>query len=112
MKTSKFFYVVAVIAILSPCAVMFLSSMPGVVVWVYAWLSLWGIFYTRQDDLTKGLVLIVCTCWITIAGRALLEDSETLLNAVQNMMLLISGGVGGNFIYAHLARLQKGAARK
>lgn len=110
LKLSAWFFI---IFILSPLLVWYFTNIGRAALWIWAWLILWFVFINAKwDELTKGLLLIVGSCWIAVGGRTLVHEVVPVLDALQNMMLLIGGGVGGNFIYAFLAKKQAAKLKK
>lgn len=94
-----------IVGVFSPLWAWYFSQLLPAALWVYAWLVVWAIFvWTKWDDLTKGLVLIVGSCWVAMDGRVWVAESAPVMDGVQNMMLLIGGGVGGNFIHGYLTK--------
>lgn len=95
---------------LSPLLAWYLSGVGWTAIWVYAWLVVWWIFVNAKwDDATKGMFLIVMSSWVAIIGKTCLPEDAAVVEAVQTVMILISGGVGGNFIYAYLATKKAGS---
>lgn len=91
-------------------AAWYFSGIGWTALWVYAWLLVWAIFVNAKwDDATKGMFLIVMSSWVAIIGKKYLPEDASVVDAVQNVMILISGGVGGNFIYAYLAAKKTGS---
>jgi hypothetical protein len=96
---------------LSPYLAYYFSGIGWTALWVYAWLTVWTIFVrAKWDDATRGLFLIIASSWVAIIGKHYLHENEQVVDAIQNVMLLVGGGVGGNFLYAYLSKKQK--ARK
>lgn len=94
--------------ILSPLLVVYLSGIGWTALWVYSWLFVWAIFvFTKWDEATKGMFLITASSWVAIIGKHYLPENESVVEALQNVMLLVGGGVGGNFIYAYLSKKQE-----
>ncbi|MFC5550290.1 hypothetical protein [Massilia aerilata] len=101
------------VVILSPLAAWYFSGVGWTALWIYAWLAVWAIFVNAKwDDATKGMFLIVMSSWIAILGKKYLPEDVSVVEAIQNVMILISGGVGGNFIYAYLATRKSGRGKK
>lgn len=97
------------LVILSPFVVYYASGLTSVAIWVYIWLVVWAVFVNvKWDDASRGIFLIVVSSWVAILGKKFLPANVPVVDAVQNVILLISGGVGGNFIYAYLASKKKG----
>lgn len=102
---------VIIVLILSPILAWYFSGISWTALWVYAWLAVWAIFIkAKWDDATKGMFLIVMSSWVAVIGKTYLPEDASVVEAIQNVMILISGGVGGNFIYAYLS--VKKASRK
>jgi hypothetical protein len=54
-----------------------------------------------------GIFLIVLSSWVAVVGKVYLTSKggdNTVVDALSNMILLIAGGVGGNFISDHLRK--------
>jgi hypothetical protein len=104
---------VLLLVVLSPLLAWYFSGIGWTALWVYAWLAVWAIFINAKwDDATKGIFLIAMSSWVAIIGKQYLPENATVVEAVENIMILVSGGVGGNFIYAYLANKRAGNAKK
>ncbi|MDR0776033.1 MAG: hypothetical protein LBE81_05280 [Azonexus sp.] len=82
----------------------------GAAILCWVWIVIWAIFiHWKTDTLTRGLFFIVASVFIVIVGRSMLEGTEhkEVLDMLQNVILLISGGVGGNFMAAYLLDKEK-----
>jgi len=97
---------------LSPIALLYFGSLNATALWCWAWLALFAWFTLSNSDLdTRGLVLIIGSVFIAIAGNSLLAGKENsdILEMLSQAFLVTGGGVGGNFL-AH-AMLEKQNAR-
>ena len=93
----------------SPLLLWYFTHIGAAAVWCWAWLVVWCVFiYWKTDELTRGLVFIVASVFVAIAGKSIIGNTEhaEVIDMVQNVILLISGGVGGNFIAAYLLKDQ------
>lgn len=96
-----------VVFALSPLALAYFTSIDGTAIWCWAWLAVWAVFiHWKTDELTRGLVLIVASVFIAIAGKSIIGCNEypEVIDMVQNVILLVSSGVGGNFMAAYLLK--------
>ncbi len=104
---------ILLVLVLSPLLAWYLSGIGWTALWVYAWLVVWAFFInSKWDDATKGMFLIVMSSWVAVIGKTYLPENASVVEAVQNVMILISGGVGGNFIYAYLAEKKSSGKKK
>lgn len=104
---------VLLVFVMSPLLAWYFSGIGWTALWVYAWLAVWAIFINAQwDDATKGMFLIVMSSWVAVVGKKYLPEDVAVVDALQNVMILISGGVGGNFIYAYLANQKASNSKK
>lgn len=63
-------------------------------------ISLYGQQRAFQGDPIRRIFLIVMSSWFAMIGKKYLPENASVVEAIKNIMILISGGVGGNFIYA------------
>lgn len=100
-KAAIFFFIFMV----SPIVAAYLSGIGWTGIWIWGWLLVWTIFVNiKWDDATKGIFLIAASSWIAIIGKHSLPEKAPVIEAIENVMILVAGGVGGNFIYAYLAK--------
>jgi hypothetical protein len=108
VESEKIIWFWTVFAI-SPLFLWGFTQISATAVWCWTWLAVWAVFvYWKTDALTKGLVFIVASVFVAIAGKSLIGHAEQgeVIDMVQNVILLISGGVGGNFMSAYLVNEQ------
>lgn len=106
MKKIAWFWIVF---LFSPLLLWYFTHIGGAALWCWAWLAVWFVFINwKTDELTRGLAFIVASVFIAITGRLMIGQTEhaAVLDAIQNVILLISGGVGGNFMAAYLLKNQ------
>lgn len=104
VKKTIWFWVIFAI---SPFALAYKTSIIATVAWCWVWLMIWAIFmHWKTDELTRGLFFIVASVFIAIVGKSIIGSTEhaEIIDMVQNVMLLVSGGVGGNFMAAYLLK--------
>lgn len=92
---------------LSPIALAYFTSNTATALWCWVWLAIWAIFiHWKTDELTRGLFFIVASVFVAIIGKSMIGCNEhaEVLDMVQNVILLVSGGVGGNFMAAYLLK--------
>jgi hypothetical protein len=100
---TKLIAAMIVVFVLSPLWLIYFANLTEAAWWVWAWVVVWAIFvYAKWDDATKGLFLIGSTCLVAVIGRTMVKESAPVLDTIQQMMLLVAGGVGGNFITTYL----------
>lgn len=69
--------------------------------WALVWLMLVCYFlWSSTEPFTRGLILIGGSVLIAFGGRHLIGSSTgaLVLDSLQNMMLLVGSGLGGNFM--------------
>ena len=91
----------------SPLALVYFTSINATALWCWAWLVIWAIFvHWKTDELTRGLFFIAASVFVAIIGKSMIEAKghAEVINMVQNVILLVSGGVGGNFMAAYLLK--------
>ena len=92
---------------ISPLVLLYFTHITAAALWCWAWGVVWFVFInSKRDELTRGLGFIVASVFVAIAGKSKIgqvEHAETV-EMIQNVILLISGGVGGNFMAAYLLK--------
>lgn len=98
-----------------PIGLWLLTNIGATAVWCIAWvaLSTWFLF-SKQDTATRGLWFVTVSVMIAFVGRYIVgaSEHELVLDSVQNVMLLIGGGVGGNFMAAGMLEADRKEAKK
>lgn len=92
---------------ISPIFLWYFTSQCATALWCWAWLVVWAVFiHSKADELTRGMAFIVASVFVVFAGKYFLGKTEhaEIIELVQNTMLLVAGGVGGNFMAAYLLR--------
>jgi hypothetical protein len=95
------------IVIASPFLIAYYTSIDSTALWCWSWIGAWAIFiHWKTDELTRGLFFIVASTFIAVIGKSIIGTNEhtEVMEMVQNVMLLVSGGVGGNFMAAYLLK--------
>jgi hypothetical protein len=90
---------------LSPLPLLYFSNLNGAAIWCWIWSGLWAWFvWSKSDAFTRGLILLVGSAALAIGGRLLLKgkESDDVIDMLSQVILLIGGGVGGNFISHYL----------
>lgn len=73
-------------------------------------MPLWAWFvHSKRDELDRGLVFLVGSVLIATIGKALVKSAEhpDVVEMIYQMLLLIGGGVGGNFMAYWLIEQKK-----
>lgn len=96
-----------IVFLLSPLILLYYTSINATAIWVWIWGVVWFYFVnSKADELTRGLIFIVASVFVAVVGKTMIghtEQPETI-EMVQNVMLLIGGGVGGNFMAAYMLK--------
>lgn len=85
----------------SPLSLIYFANLTSAAVWCWIWIIVWFLFINwNTDNLTRGLSFIVASVFVAIMGKSIIGESEhkEVIDLIQNVILLISGGVGGSFI--------------
>lgn len=75
------------------------------------WLCMFAIFIFSKWQLEyRGLFLIATSVGVALLGKAAFSD-QGLIDYLYEFVMLVGGGVGGNFIAAGLLRSERPAGR-
>lgn len=73
----------------------------AIVFWSMGWSVAWVVLlHWNADHLKRGLAFVALSVIVAFLGRIMIGSSAPpdVLDMIQNMILLVAGGVGGNFI--------------
>jgi len=102
-KHSRSLTLLAILVALSPLGLTHYFKLPAAGLWMWLWIVVWFWFVnSRMGLMERGLWLVASTALIAVYGRFYLMEHElansVILDSMSQVMLLIGGGVGGNFI--------------
>lgn len=97
----------------SPLLVWYFTHLFPGAVWLWSWIPLWAWFvHSKRDELDRGLVFLVGSALIATIGKSLIGTAEhqEVVDMIYQLLLLIGGGVGGNFMAYWLVEQRKHAS--
>ncbi len=104
-----------VIFSISPFIAWWATNLSATAWWLGCWIVVWIWFVNSKADLlTRGLWFIMLSVFIAVIGKGLIspKDHKDIIDMIQNIMLLVSGGVGGNFMAHYLLHMPKQTSTK
>ena len=88
---------------IAPAAFWYFGGLPHAAWWCWAWLLLFVVFlFLKIGAFEKGLIFAAGSVLIAVAGQHLAREAGQTAPVVLDMlfqtMLLVGGGIGGNFM--------------
>jgi hypothetical protein len=94
-----------IIFLLSPLLILYFTNLFPAALWIWTWAPLWGWFiYSKQGGLERGLIFLIGSVLIATIGKSIVSGAENsdVVEMVYQLILMIGGSVGGNFISHYL----------
>lgn len=97
-KNLSWFFLVL---ILSPFILWYFAEISLTAFWLIAWCLVWVWFvFSEKDNFDRGLIFIVASVFIAIAGKSYLQLKEQalILDMLYELMIIVSSAIGGNLM--------------